>query len=49
MHQMILRQDTREPPQKVKADLSQLSKAEFEVQYAPYRLGAPSEAGDPLT
>src|SRR4051795_4315108 len=48
-HQMILREDPREPAQKVKADLSQLSKAEFEARYAPYRLGAPSDAGDPLS
>src|SRR4051794_31384169 len=35
-HQMILREDPRAPAQKVKADLSQLSKAEFEARYAPY-------------
>jgi hypothetical protein len=46
-HQMILREDPRQPARDVKADLAQLSKAEFEAKYAPYRLGTPPESGDP--
>ena len=46
-HQMILREDPRQPAREVKADLAQLSKAEFEARYAPYRLSTPLESGDP--
>ena len=45
-HQMVLRTDPREPARAVRADLARLSKAEFEIKYAAYRLGAPSEPGE---
>jgi hypothetical protein len=47
-HQMILRNDPREPARAVRADLARLTKAEFEAKYAAYRLGAPLEPGDPF-
>jgi hypothetical protein len=46
-HQMVLRQDPREPAREVRADLARLSKAEFEAKYAAYRLDARPESGDP--
>jgi hypothetical protein len=48
-HQMVLRTDPREPAREVRADLARLSKTEFEVKYAAYRLGAPPERGDTLS
>ncbi len=45
-HQMILRTDPREPARAVRADLAQLSKTEFELKYAPYRLEQLPGTGD---
>jgi hypothetical protein len=45
-HQMVLRQDPREPARDVRADLAQLSKGEFEARYAAYRLDASRESGE---
>jgi len=45
-HQIVLRTDPRQPAREVRADLTRLSRAEFEAKYAAYRLGAPPEPGD---
>jgi hypothetical protein len=46
-HQMILRDDVRQPAMEVKADLARLSKVDFEAKYAPFRLRNSPESGDP--
>jgi hypothetical protein len=45
-HQMVLRQDPREPARVVRADLAQLSKGEFEARYAAYRLDDSRDSGE---